>query len=224
MARTNSLLKHLPGNAALTPDHLLQLLLALGGEISLKQLRDKPEGVRLAPYKPGSFLEKRLKRPVNLAPVRMIDDLPRLTAYAQSFEQDSGVENESTLVLIGRRNRKSHNSWMHNNSQIKQPDSNYAYMHPDDAEARQLKEKELIRISCRGNSIVLPVSITSDLKKGVIAVPHGWGHQDSKNRQSSQLFGDNVNKVIPGGEDCMEPVSGQAILLAHRVKVVKLVA
>jgi hypothetical protein len=55
----------------------------------------------------------------------------------------------------------------------------------------------------------------------VIAVPHGWGHHATGNQQSRQLAGQNINEVIPGGAEHMEPVSGQAILLTHRVKIEK---
>jgi len=110
---------------------------------------------------------------------------------------------------------------MHNNDEIKQPNTNYVYIHPDDAAARQLSEGDRAKISNGDNFIVLPVSITTDLMKGVIAVSHGWGHQDSKNRNSRKLSGENVNKVIPGGNAHMEPVSGQAIMLAHPVQIRK---
>ena len=223
LSRVNTLLKRLPGNSLLTPDHLLKLLLALGGKASLNQLRATPEGIKLPPHKPGSFLKKRLKRRINLAPSRVLNDLPRLTAYAETLEHGRSVKSDSSLVLIGRRSRKSHNSWMHNNDEIKQPDSNYVYIHPDDAATRQLSEGDRAKISNGDNFIVLPVSITTDLMQGVIAASHGWGHQDSKNRNSSKLSGENVNKVIPGGSAHMEPVSGQAIMLAHPVEVVKLV-
>ena len=223
LSRINAVLKCLPGNMLLTPDHLLKLLLAFGGKASLKQLRAKPEGIKLPPHEPGSFLTKRLKRRINLAPSRVLNDLPRLTAYAENLEQGRSAKNASSLLLIGRRSRKSHNSWMHNNEDIKQPDSNYVYIHPDDAATRQLSDGDRAKISNGDKFIVLPVSITTDLMKGVIAASHGWGHQDSKNRKSRRLSGENVNKVIPGGNAHMEPVSGQAIMLGHPVEVVKLV-
>ena len=221
LSRVNALLKRLPGNVMLTPDHLLNLLLAMGGKVSLKKLRAKPEGIKLPPHQPGSFLTNRLKRAINLAPLRVMNDLPRLTTYAENLEQGRGIDSDTSLVLIGRRSRKSHNSWMHNNREIKQPNSNSAYMHPDDAKARQLDEGDRIKISNGDNFVILPVSITDDLMKGVMAAPHGWGHRDSKNSKSSQLSGENINKVIPGGNMHMEPVSGQAIMLAHPVEVVK---
>ena len=223
LSRVNAILKRLPGKMLLTPDHLLKLLLALSGKISLKQLRASPEGITLPPHKPGSFLRARLKRRINLAPSRVMNDLPRLTTYAENLEQGRSLKSDSSLVLIGRRSRKSHNSWMHNNKEIKHPDSNCVYIHPDDAAARRLADGDRAKISNGDNFIVLPVSITTDLMKGVIAASHGWGHQDSKNRKSSALSGENVNKVIPGGNAHMEPASGQAIMLAHPVEVAKLV-
>jgi hypothetical protein len=55
----------------------------------------------------------------------------------------------------------------------------------------------------------------------VIAIPHGWGQQGKAMKRAAKLAGDNINKIIPGGQQHMEPASGQAIMLGHFVDVVK---
>jgi hypothetical protein len=40
-------------------------------------------------------------------------------------------------------------------------------------------------------------------------------------KRAAKLAGDNINKIIPGGRQHMEPASGQAIMLGHFVDVVK---
>ena len=59
--------------------------------------------------------------------------------------------------------------------------------------------------------------LSDEVARGVVAVPHGWGHEGSGLAFAATLGGGNVNRVIPGG--VMEPVSGQAIMLAHRVEL-----
>ncbi len=137
IARVNHLLQRLPGKRHLDPDKLLALLLRLGGKVSLKALIRHPEGVRLPANEAGTFLGKRLRRKIDLAPARVLGDLPRLERYAaETLAQDSG--GDGGLYLIGRRSRKTHNSWMHRNPKIRQADSNRVYIHPDDAVAREL--------------------------------------------------------------------------------------
>ncbi|MEM9069493.1 MAG: molybdopterin-dependent oxidoreductase [Myxococcota bacterium] len=210
--RVNALLR--PLGREMTPDHLLALLLRWGGQTTLKTLRKIPEGVALRPNQPGSFLGKRVftrDRRVHLDAPRLLADLPRLETYARSV-----VERDDRLFLIGRRQRKSHNSWMHNLPRIRPEPAPHALLHPDDAAAREVEDGTLIIVEGPEGSVSLPARITSDVARGVIAIPHGWGHAGAGLSFASTLGGGNINKVIPGGE--ME-ISGQAIMLAHRVRV-----
>ena len=223
LARANAILRRLPGNLRLTPDHMLRILLFLGKKVSLKQLLAHPEGITLPDHQPGTFLGKRFKKPINFALERVAADLPRLNQYEKSIATTVGSHQQDTLTLIGRRSRKSHNSWMHNNPQIKQPISNSANINPEDAARMSLVSGDRVKVSSDYGAIELPLLITADIMPGVIAVPHGWGHNATSNQQSRRLAGENINDVIPGGAEHMEPVSGQAILLTHRVSVEKVV-
>ncbi|CAA0121219.1 Dimethyl sulfoxide reductase DmsA [Halioglobus japonicus] len=221
LARANAVLQRLPGKFRFTPDHILKLLLFLGKKVSFRQLLAHPEGIKLADHQPGSFLGKRLKKPINFALARVAADLPRLRDYEKHIAAIDSSHQQNTLTLIGRRSRKSHNSWMHNNAHIRQPLSNSAQINSKDAARMGLLSGDRVKISSDHGVIELPLSITADIMPGVIAVPHGWGHQVTRNQQSRQLAGQNINDVIPGGAQCMEPVSGQAILLGHPVAVEK---
>ncbi|MEM9860661.1 MAG: molybdopterin dinucleotide binding domain-containing protein [Myxococcota bacterium] len=212
MPRLNALLG--PFGRELTPDHLLALLLRWGGQTTLKTLRKIPEGVALRPNQPGSFLGKRVftkDRRVHLDAPRLLADLPRLETYARSVTQP-----DDRLFLIGRRQRKSHNSWMHNLPRMRPEAAPHALMHPDDAAERKVEEGALILVEGPEGTMSLPARITDDVARGVIAIPHGWGHAGTGLSFASTLGGGNINKVLPGGE--ME-ISGQAIMLAHRVRV-----
>ena len=207
------------GGRSIQPDHLLALLLRWGGKVSLNELKAQPEGVLLEKTRPGSFFGKRVPMDdgkIQLWPKKLVADLPRL-------DRHSGLSlvASNNLYLIGQRHRRSHNSWMHNNSHIKQPQGNLALMHTDDAVTRGIKDKDEIKISSNQGAVILKVQLTTDISVGVIAVPHGWGHQGSNLSQAAMLPGANINDVIPGGAENMEPVSGQAIMLGHLVVVEK---
>jgi len=136
-----------------------------------------------------------------------------------AFELSSHTDK---LQLIGQRDRRSHNSWMHNNPNIKQPNGNTALMNLQDGKERKIEEGDIIEVSTQQGSIELEVSLTDNIVQGVIAVPHGWGHQGADIKRAAKLAGENINKVIPGGYHNMEPASGQAIMLSHFVDVAKI--
>ncbi|MEL6342851.1 MAG: molybdopterin-dependent oxidoreductase [Myxococcota bacterium] len=213
LPRANRLLRHL--GAEVTPDHLLALLLRWGGQVSLSQLKENPQGVALEGNRPGTFLTSRVAtadKRVHLDAPRILADLPRLA----EMEATLLGRDPDTLLLIGRRQRTSHNSWMHNVRRIPHPNGNVALMHPDDAKHRGIGMDDPIRIWRDDVSVTLPVKLTTDVMAGVLVVPHGWGHQDAGLPHACALGGVNINDILP--MDAMEPVSGQSILLAHPVR------
>jgi len=216
LPRLNRLLGRLPGSPQIGFDHLLAILLRWGRRTSLRELRRRPDGVLLPPTEPGSFLGRRVATAdglVDLAPTDLVADLDRLAAA------EAELSRPGVLRLVGRRDRRSHNSWMHNNSHIRQPDGNTALLHPDDAAARGIVDGASVVVSSPTGEVEIAVSLTDDVAPGVVVVPHGWGHATTGPRRARALAGANINAVIPGGPAHMDPVSGQAIMLAHEVDV-----
>ena len=221
MPHLNRALSKIPGvsEKAIQPEHLLSLLLKWGKQVSLKELKANPSGVLLGETPPNSFLGKRVPTDdgkVQLWPEKLILDLPRLEVLEANF-----LKTRDQLQLIGQRDRRSHNSWMHNNPRIKQPSTHQAIMHPVDANKRGIANEDEIEVSSEQGSITLHVQVTDNIAQGVIAVPHGWGHQGSQLQRAGSLPGSNINQVIPCGSQNMEPASGQAIMTGHLVDVEK---
>jgi hypothetical protein len=54
---------------------------------------------------------------------------------------------------------------------------------------------------------------------GTVALPHGWGHQDSQMGVASATTGVNVNLLAADGPDKLEKVSGMAHLTGFLVDV-----
>lgn len=65
----------------------------------------------------------------------------------------------------------------------------------------------------------MPVELTPDIRRGVVVMPHGFGHEASGLTRAKTIKGGNVNTIIPAG--AIEPTSGQAIMLGHRVDVAR---
>lgn len=218
LAHINRGLGKLPGEWRITPDVMLNQTLRQGKQVNLKQLKRAPQGIPLNDPLIGEFLGRRVSTPnkkMQLSPKALMDDLVRLDSI------ESSLLNENGLVLIGRRERKTHNGWMHNSPHIKHTKPNHVTINPTDSNARNIIEGDRVTILGNGNKITLPVKISDEIMPGVIAIPHGWGHGNSGVKHARGTAGENVNKIIPGGANHMEPTSGQAVMLGHVVDIQK---
>src|SRR5204863_5590390 len=82
------------------------------------------------------------------------------------------------MVLVGRRDLRSNNSWMHNlEVLVKGPPRCTLRIHPDDA--GRLGVGSSARVRSRVGEVIVPVEVTADISPGVVSIPHGWGHDPS---------------------------------------------
>jgi anaerobic selenocysteine-containing dehydrogenase len=144
--------------------------LGLGGGVTLGRLEKEPHGIDLGPLQPR--LPEALETPgrrIDLAPAPLVADVDRL--------RDLLAAPQPALALIGRRQLRSNNSWLHNAQRLMNgPDRCTLLMHPDDAAARSLASGARVRVSSRVGEVVCPVEVTADMRPGVVSLPHGFGH------------------------------------------------
>jgi anaerobic selenocysteine-containing dehydrogenase len=110
---------------------------------------------------------------------------------------------------------------MHSSPFIKHKNSNAVLINPADALARNVTDGDIVTLAGNNSELQLPVKITENIMPGVVVVPHGWGHAASGVASAQQSPGENINHIILGGNDNIEPVSGQAIIHGHSVEVRK---
>jgi anaerobic selenocysteine-containing dehydrogenase len=196
---------------------LLDLLLRFGPHrLSLRALEKHPNGIDLGPLEPR--LPERLQTPgkrVDLAPEVFLRDVPRLEARLDESAA-------AGLVLIGRRQLRSNNSWMHNSLRlVKGPPECVALLHPDDAAARGVRDGDRVVVNSRVGSIELPAAITDDLRPGVVSLPHGWGHgrPGVGLRVASAHAGASLNDLTD--EQSIDALSGTASFTGVAVTVAK---
>jgi anaerobic selenocysteine-containing dehydrogenase len=138
--------------------------------LTLRRLERAPHGIDLGPLRP--CLPGRLGHPdrrIRLAPPALAADLARL---AQSL-----ARRPPALALIGRRDLRSNNSWMHNSARlVKGPDRCTLLMSPADAAARGLADGARVRVTSRAGTVEVALSVTDAMRDGVVSLPHGWGH------------------------------------------------
>ena len=198
------------------PDRLLELALRSGpyGDqfgrqpdgLTLARVQAAPDGIDLGELKPR--IPEMLRTPsgqVELAPPALLQDLQRAaSAIAQPVPD---------MVIIGRRDVRSNNSWMHNLPLLaKGPFRCTALVNPADARRLGLADGALARISNRGRSIEAQVQISEEMMPGVVSLPHGWGHglPGTRMRLAAERPGANLNALLD--EDWRDPLSGNAVL------------
>ncbi|RZI82871.1 MAG: molybdopterin oxidoreductase family protein [Rubrivivax sp.] len=201
----------------LRPDQLLAIGLRKGAyPLRMKQLRAAPQGIDLGALRPGLAQSLAKKgRGIPLLPPAIADELPQLAATltSQSVPADA-------LTLIGRRDVRSNNSWMHNSERLVSGKARCVlWMHADDASARGLQDGQLATITSRVGQVAAPVFVTQDIRPGVVSLPHGWGHgrPGVKLGVASQHAGVSLNDLTD--DRLTERLSGNAALNSLTVTV-----
>jgi anaerobic selenocysteine-containing dehydrogenase len=205
------------------PERLLDLMLRTGpygdgfgarpGGLTLDVLLDHPHGVDLGPLE--SRLPEVLRTPtgmVELAPEPIVADVARLRAAL-----DAPV---AGMVLVGRRDLRSNNSWMHNvEVLVKGRPRCTLHVHPDDAARLGLADGGSAAVASRTGAVTIPVEVTDAIRPGVVSIPHGWGHDlDGVELQVARRYA-GVNTNLLADETLIDPVSGNAVLNGIPVEV-----
>ena len=161
----------------LSPTAIVTALLLQGRRTTIRRLRAQPGGVDLGPLRPT--MPGRLQtrdRLVHLAPDLILADLPRLERAVADAAAPS--KDGTDLLLIGRRHQRDNNSWMHNSERlVRGRPRHHLLMHPDDLAARGLEDGAPVRVTSRVGEVTVEVRATDDMMRGVVSLPHGYGHQ-----------------------------------------------
>jgi anaerobic selenocysteine-containing dehydrogenase len=125
------------------------------------------------------------------------------------------------MRLIGMRESRSENSWMHNAPLLMRGERiQHVRMHVDDAAAANIVDGDVVRIASPHGEIELPVIVTKDIVAGVVAVPHGWGHKGTGGwRIANGAGGANVNRLMSSAPEDLEKLAGMARLTGVPVRV-----
>jgi anaerobic selenocysteine-containing dehydrogenase len=162
------------------PERMIDLLLRIGpyGDAfgrnpdgwNLPKLRRFEHGIdlgALAPSLPGLLTTPSGR--IELAHELFVADVPRL-------REALGAKRKG-IQLIGRRELRSKNSWLHNVAALmKGPERCTLLVHPDDAARLGLTDGGRARVRTEVGEVVAPVEVSDEMALGVVCLPHGWGH------------------------------------------------
>jgi anaerobic selenocysteine-containing dehydrogenase len=215
---------------ALTPRILIDTLIRMSqggdrfgmhrGGLTLRRLVEQhPHGVVVAPNIRTGVLRSAvayLSRRVKLIHPDIGSEVDKLSRR----DHPDGYP----LRMIGMREPRSENSWMHNSPLLMRGERTHcALIHVDDAAEQHIADGDRVRVSSPYGEITIDVTTTKDLVAGVIAVPHGWGHKGTGTwRLANRAGGANVNRLTSSEPEDVESLSGMAWLTGVPVRVDKI--
>lgn len=190
------------------PARLLDLMLRAGPyDLTLADLEAAPHGLDLGPL--TSRIPEVLRTAsgtIELTPTAITGDVPRLVALLDTVPTEG-------LVLIGRRQLSSNNSWMHNLTPlVRGANTCTAHVHPDDAARIGLRDGGDAVVRSRAGSITLPVQVTDVVRPGVVSIPHGWGHTSPGARTAVASVHAGVNSNVLADDLFVDALTGTAAL------------
>ena len=140
---------------------------------------------------------------LDLAPAAFTADLERLLGFAPA------VSDEFPLMMIGRRQVRSHNSWTQNSPRlVKGRNRCTVQMHPQDAAQLGLEAEENAVVQSRVGAVTMPVEITEDIAPGVVSIPQGWGQRRGRLGAATANQTTSINDLTDDAR--IDPVSGNA--------------
>lgn len=188
--------------------------------LNLKRLKKAEHGLDLGPLQPGfGRAIKHKDGKIRLDAPPLLESLDRLRAAPPA---EAPAE---SLLLIGRRELRSNNSWMHNiPSLVRGKERCHLLVNPRDAERLGLHDGEPALLQSRVHSAEVPVRFSDEVRPGVVSLPHGWGHAALAPWQKTASARPGVSANDWTDDQDVEEVVGQSILNGVSVRLLPLAA
>ncbi|NDK18807.1 MAG: molybdopterin-dependent oxidoreductase, partial [Zetaproteobacteria bacterium] len=208
--------KENPLNLEQTLDYLLQFSYYNEPKLSVKELLKHPHGIDFGNLKPQ--LPDRLftsDKKIDLTPDLLVADLKRL-------DKILSVKANKTypFYLIGRRQLRSNNSWMHNSERLSKGKNRCTLLiNSDDAKILKLFNGQKACVSSNVGSLTIEIETTSKIKRGVVSIPHGWGHHRKETKLSIAQKNAGVSLNDLTDTNRIDALTGNADFSGTRVRI-----
>ncbi|MBT4521317.1 MAG: molybdopterin-dependent oxidoreductase [Halieaceae bacterium] len=187
-------------------ERLLDILLRVGpygnqfdddrDGLNLQKVKDAKHGIdlgQLEPRLPG-ILRTEGQR-LRLVHDLLLQDMPRLEAALERPPDE--------FLLIGRRNIRDMNSWLHNIKQYARGKNRCTLLiHPKDAQSLGITDGGQALLQSQKGKEQVEVSFDANIMPGVVSLPHGFGHHDPATKlsiASSDCAGVCANDIVDEG-------------------------
>jgi len=143
---------------------------------------------------------------INLFPNEIAEDIQRVK---EKLEAHSSNENE--FLLIGRRQLRTCNTWLHNSRRMIKNNPCNLFLHPDDANKLKLNGSGNLKVTSKVGEVTVPYETTEEIMQGTVSLPHGWGHTgDVRMDVATTSPGVSINDLTD--ENFVDKLTGNAAL------------
>jgi len=182
------------------------------GGLTLAAVKNAPAGIDLGALTPR--LPGVLRTPsgrIDLLPAPIAEEAQRL---AQALPRVTVPE----LVLVGRRQLRTNNSWLRTLPRLAGGSNRCTLqVHPDDAARAGVIDGNQARLASDTGEVEVLVEVTDAVMPGVVCLPHGWAPAVSGAWGPGATAGTNVNVLTPATRT--DPLTGTAVLNAVPVRL-----
>lgn len=211
-----------------TPERMAALALRAGPHgdhflpwrrgLTRRRLEAAPHGIDLGPLETGAT--RRIfhrDRKVRLDAAPLVDALRALAC------ETPAAPAPDELLLIGRRELRTNNSWMHNvRAMVAGRERCTLLVHPDDARRAGVADGQAALLESRVHRGAVTVQVSDEMRPGVVSLPHGWGHTDAAPWQRVAGSRPGVSANDWTDEQRVEAVVGQSVLNGVPVRLFRL--
>lgn len=176
-------------------------------QLTIDKLKKNPHGIDLGPLKsqmPDALYNN--DKMINLFPTVISKDLERVKARLENF-----LAEKNEFLLIGRRQLRTCNSWLHNSPRLIKNNPCDLYIHPKDVEKLNLNGSGKVKVKSKVGEIIIEYKVTEEIMPGTISIPHGWGHTgEVKMNVATTNPGVSINDLTD--ENFVDELTGNAAL------------
>ncbi len=188
--------------ATLEPDAAIGAITELAWRLFDRDPARRGYGIRGAKPRPGTYLGRG-----PMTPGRRVRFWDRsLDAERERLlDHERAVERASGFVLVGRRRRIGHNSWLHGGTREGALEGE-AWLHPRDLDALGVEDGGTIELRTEAGSARVPARAKDGVERGTVVLPHGELEV-------------NLNELLPSGPAHIERNSGMCVMTGVPVEV-----
>ena len=186
--------------------------------LNRRRLQAAPHGIDLGP------LETGIARRVFHRDGRVrLDAPPLLDALRAAAREPAAAPPDGELLLIGRREIRTCNSWLHNvQAMVAGRERCTLLVHPDDARRADVADGQAAILESRVHRGAVTVQVSEEMRPGVVSLPHGWGHAEAAPWQRVAGSRPGVSANDWTDDQVVEAVVGQSVLNGVPVRLHRL--
>jgi anaerobic selenocysteine-containing dehydrogenase len=171
---SRSMKEQAPEGESFEPKRTFGMMLPALGQIDFQELLDSPHGLKLRDVEFGAALDK-IATPSGKVDVAPAD----LVAALQAVDPPrTGPEQFPLLLLTGERTPHTKTTNFRGARRLTARQSGtFLRISSRDAAALSVSDGDRVEVSTRSGSVTLPARVTSDIRPGVVSMPHGWGRR-----------------------------------------------